>query len=55
MIKIWKLESGEEMKTLKGHSGSVYSVAFHNNKNILVSGSGDATIRIWDLDTGMAI
>ena len=27
--KLWSVDSGEERRTLKGHVGAVYSVAFH--------------------------
>ena len=37
---------------LKGHTGSVYSLAFTTNGNLLVSGSSDSTIRIWTLGSG---
>lgn len=38
---------------LLGHSGPVRSVAFSNNSSFLVSGSEDATIRVWKVLNGM--
>eukprot|EP01112_Ceratiomyxa_fruticulosa_P011665 TRINITY_DN3187_c0_g1_i1.p1 TRINITY_DN3187_c0_g1~~TRINITY_DN3187_c0_g1_i1.p1 ORF type:complete len:479 (+),score=89.51 TRINITY_DN3187_c0_g1_i1:121-1557(+) len=36
---------------LPGHSEAVLSVAFSPNGEILASGSGDTTVRIWDIET----
>jgi WD40 repeat protein len=40
---------------LRGHTSSVYSVAFSPNDNKLASGSEDWTIRFWDADTGESV
>ncbi|GAW26224.1 putative NWD1 protein [Rosellinia necatrix] len=40
------------LQTLEGHHGHVYSVAFSPNSKLLASGSGDNTIKIWDITTG---
>ena len=37
--------------TLEGHSEAVLSVAFSPDGKALASGSGDTTVRIWDLQT----
>ena len=51
-IKLWDVETGKEIRTLKGHSASVYSVAFSPDGKTLASGSGDNTIKLWDVESG---
>jgi len=45
-IKIWNPNTGECIKTLKGHTGSINSVIETKSGN-LVSASDDGTIKIW--------
>ena len=37
-----------EITTLKGHTDFVYSVAFSPDRKLLVSGSGDKTVKLWN-------
>ena len=50
-IRILDAESGEMVKSLRGHTGWVATVAFSQNGEMLISGSTDQTIRIWDTKT----
>ena len=45
---------GAQIRTLKGHSDSVESVAITSDNSKIVSGSGydDKTVKVWDLNTG---
>ena len=48
-MKEWDLGSGNEVRTLPGHTGSVNSVAVRGDGRRLVSGSLDHTVRVWDV------
>ncbi|WP_427162719.1 trypsin-like peptidase domain-containing protein [Aliinostoc sp. HNIBRCY26] len=54
-IKIWNIATGQEIRTLNGHSQGVYSVAFSPDGRTLASGSWDKTIKIWNIATGQLI
>ena len=40
------------MIILQGHTSTVYSVAFSPDGKSLVSGSGDNTVKVWNLTDG---
>jgi WD40 repeat protein len=43
---------GRLIRTLKGHSGSVTTVAITPDNKRVISGSGDTTLKVWNLETG---
>ena len=45
--------SGELLNTLKGHTGGVYSVCVTADRETVVSGSDDKTVRLWRWSTGV--
>ena len=48
-IELWDVTSGSLKATLKGHTGSVRSVAFSPNGAMLASGNQDNTMKLWDV------
>jgi parallel beta-helix repeat protein len=52
-IKLWDVATGTLLRTLQGHTSSVYSVAFSPDGKILASGSLDGTILLWDVEAAL--
>ena len=61
-IEVWKItdteplwagtDLGDPLWILRGHAGTVTTVAFSPNGKILASGSVDQRVRLWNLTTG---
>lgn len=49
-IKIWDIETGEELRTLTGHTSGIRALQFDDTK--LISGSLDKTLKVWNWRTG---
>ncbi|MEW6491157.1 MAG: hypothetical protein AB1589_01210, partial [Cyanobacteriota bacterium] len=54
-LKVWNLETGEELFSLKGHSDWVNAVAVTGDSKQAISASDDNTLKLWDLETGEVI
>lgn len=52
-IKIWDLESGQEIRTLEGHTRGIRSLQMDEQK--LVSASLDGTVKFWNWRTGQLL
>jgi WD40 repeat protein len=51
-LRVWELESGRELLTLKGHAGWVQAVAVTPDGRRAVSGCADGTLKVWELESG---
>jgi len=51
-IKLWNLNTGEELFTLKGHAKGVNSIDISPDGKLLISGSDDYTLKVWNLQNG---
>lgn len=54
-IYLWHAKTGDQRKTLHGHTALVDSLAFSSDGATLASGSWDDTIGIWDVKSGRRI
>ncbi|MDR1325865.1 MAG: hypothetical protein LBK00_07515 [Treponema sp.] len=50
--KVWGARSGQEQRTLTGHTKRVSSVAYSSGGRGSVSGSGDKTVKVWGARSG---
>ena len=46
-IVVCDAETGNTVATMRGHSGGVHALLWLEAKGWLVSGSADATVRVW--------
>lgn len=51
-VRLWDLETGQEVRRCEGHTHLVLSVVFAPDGRRALSGSWDETLRLWDLATG---
>ena len=54
-IKIWDLETYQEIRTLECHKSWLYSAAVSDDKKHIISGGGDRIVRLWCFHTGKLI
>ena len=54
-VILWNARTGVRQKLLKGHNNWVVSLAFSADSKRLISGAGDSTARIWDMESGQEI
>jgi WD40 repeat protein len=54
-LKVWDAHSGEERRTLRGHTNTVYGCAISLSGDTIVSSSFDQTLRVWDARTGACL
>jgi RNA polymerase sigma factor (sigma-70 family) len=55
LAKVYDTAKGDEVTTLKGHSGIIFAVAFSPDGKTVVTGGDDNTARVWDAATGKAL
>lgn len=54
-LRIWDIETGRLLKSLRGHTRDIRQVAYSPDGELLASGSDDRTIRLWNPSTGETI
>jgi WD40 repeat protein len=51
-VKLWDVATWEPLRVLEGNSQGVERLIFSPDGKTLISGSGDTTIKLWDLTQG---
>ncbi len=46
-LRLWQVDNGKQLATLKGHNDKVYAVAISPQDGTIASGS-KSSIRMWD-------
>lgn len=54
-VRLWDVDSGQELKIFEKHTDWVKTVAISNDGEIIASGSLDHTAKVWDSKTGQEI
>ena len=54
-IFVWSIKTGDLIDVLNGHTGPVSCLAFSHINDILISGSWDNTVKMWELYTKKGI
>ena len=53
--RLWDVDTGRCLRVLKGHAGTIDSVAWNDDPRYAISGSKDQTVRLWDVETGRSL
>lgn len=51
-IRLWNMDTGEQLTRLEGHADRVVSLAFSPDGTLLASGGVDGTVRLWGVREG---
>ncbi len=51
-ITVWDAATLQQRAAWRGHEGGTYALAAHPAHGLLASGSGDRSVRLWDIATG---
>lgn len=51
---LWDTESGDRVRTLRGHGDTVYGAAIDDEGRFLVTCGDDKTVRVWNYDDGQS-
>jgi translation initiation factor 3 subunit I len=52
---VWYADNGERIGTYNGHNGAVWCCDVTRDSRTLVTGSADATVKLWDVESGRCL
>jgi glucose repression regulatory protein TUP1 len=53
--KVWDISTQTIKQVFSGHEQDIYSLDFARSGNYIASGSGDRSVRLWDIKKGQAV
>lgn len=53
--QVWDIQTRTIRNTFAGHEQDIYSLDFARDGRTIASGSGDRTVRLWDIETGQPL
>ena len=53
--KVWDIATRTIKTSFTGHDQDIYSLDFARNGRLIASGSGDRTVRLWDIETNQMV
>ncbi len=54
-IRLWDLQTGQEIRQFNGHTDAVWDVKFSPDGTTILSASSDKSVILWDVETGEII
>ncbi len=54
-VKIWDVQTGRELRPLRGHTNDIYAVTISPDGRWIASGGEDSTVKVWDSRTGQLV
>src|SRR5205085_3494273 len=51
-VTVWEVATGKEVRSFAGHAERVGTVAWSPDGRMLATGSGDRTLRLWEVASG---
>ena len=54
-VRVWDTDTGQSVRILERHAGTVFGVAWSPDGRLLSSGGLDSTVRVWDVGTGQLV
>lgn len=55
MQQVWDIQSRTIRNTFSGHEQDIYSLDFSRDGRTIASGSGDRTVRLWDIEASSSV
>jgi WD40 repeat protein/serine/threonine protein kinase len=54
-VALWDCGAGTELRTFRGHTGTVWGLAFSPDDKLALSGGDDCAVKLWDIGTGKEV